>query len=83
MDLGWSGISYFLEMRGNISCKRASRKISYINSGIRKSSSITFDCCWLIRFEAEEYDTCSNIDPVFITAVCGIYSNTCDPSYVN
>ena len=38
---------------------------------------------WLIRFKTEEYDECSNTDPVVITAICGIRSDTGDPSYAN
>ena len=33
-----------------ISCNRASRSSSYVNSGVRKSTSITCGCDWLIRF---------------------------------
>ena len=42
MDLGWSGISYLLIMEEENFCNRASRRISYVNSSNRKSSSITY-----------------------------------------
>ena len=34
----------------SISCNRASRSSSYVKSGVRKSTSITCGCDWLIRF---------------------------------
>ena len=34
-----------------IYCNRARRRISYVNHGISKSTSITCGCSWLIRFK--------------------------------
>ena len=61
----WFGILYLLEMVLNITCNRIDRKISY-------------NTCGIVKFVIE-YDDCANINPVIMTATCGIYSNTCDP----
>ena len=62
-----------------LSCNRAIRKLSYVSSSIRKSSSIMYGCSWHVRFKDVERDTCSNTNPVVITDVCEVQSYTCDP----
>ena len=59
-----------------ITCNRASRTSSFVASGIRKSSSIVCGCGWLVRFRGVEWQKCTNSDPVIITGVCGVHSNT-------
>ena len=38
---------------------------------------------WCVRFRGMERNSHSNTDSVVITAVCGDYFNTYDPSYVD
>ena len=66
-----------------ITCTRASRTSSFVNSGIRKSSSIVCGCGWLVRFRGVEWQKCTNSDPVIITGVCGVHSNTCNPAVLD
>ena len=65
------------------SCNRASRKIFFVTASIRKSSSIMCGCSWCVRFKDVERNKYSNTDSVIVTAVCGVHSNTCDPSSVD
>ena len=65
-----------------ITCNH-SRTSSCVASGIRKSSSIMCGCGWLVRFRGGEWKKCTNCDPVIITEVCGVHSNTCNPAFVN
>ena len=76
-------ILYILKIVKNISWNRASRKISFVGASFRKTSSITCECSWCVRFRGMERDSCYNTDSVVITAVCGVYFNTYDPSYVD
>ena len=48
-----------------------------------KTSSIVCGCGWLIRFRGVEWGKCTNSDPVVITGVCGVHSNTCNPTFVD
>ena len=66
-----------------ITCNRASRTSSFVNSGIRKSSSIVCGYGWLVRFRGVEWKKCTNSDPVIITGVCGVHSNTCNPAVLD
>ena len=36
-----------------------------------------------IRFRGVEWKKCTNSDPVVITTICEVHSNTCDLSYVD
>ena len=38
-----------------IACNRVNRASSFVNSGIRKSSSILCGCGWLVRFRGVEW----------------------------
>ena len=66
-----------------ITCNRTSRTTSFVASGIRKTSSIVCGCGWLIRFTGVEWKKCTNSDPVIITGVNGVHSNTCNPTFVD
>ena len=66
-----------------IICNRASRASSFVASGIRKTSSIVCDCGWLVRFRGGEWKKCTNSDPVIVTGVCEVHSNTCNPAFVD
>ena len=66
-----------------ITCNRASRTSSFFNSGIRKSLYFVCGCGWLVRFRGVEWKKYKNSDPVIITGVCGVHSNTCNPIFVN
>ena len=61
--LVWNFVSFRNGLK--ITCNRIDRKISY-------------NSCGIVKF-AIEYDDCANINPVIMTATCGIHSNTCDP----
>ena len=63
-----------------IACNRASRSSSFVNSSIRKSTSISCGCDWLVRFRGVDWKKCTNSDHVIITGVCGVHSNTCNPA---
>ena len=62
---------------------RASHKRSYVSSSIRKSPSLVCGFGWFVLFRGVEWKKYTNSDPILITAVCGVHSNTCDPSYVD
>ena len=66
-----------------IACNRASRSSSFVNSGIRKSSSISCGGGWLVRFRGVEWKKYTNPDPVIMTGVCAVHSNTCDPAVLD
>ena len=40
-------------------------------------------CGWLVRFRGVEWQKCTNSDPVIITGVCGVHSNTYNPTFVD
>ena len=40
-------------------------------------------CGWLVRFRGVEWKKCTNSDPVIITGVCGVHSNTCNPAVLD
>ena len=67
----------------SITCNRASRTSSFVNSGIRKSSSIVYGCSWLVRFRGVEWQKFTNSDPVIISGVCGVHSNTCNSAVLD
>ena len=46
-------------------------------------SSIVCGCDWCVRFKGVNWRKCTNSDPVIITDVCGVHTNTCDPSFVD
>ena len=66
-----------------ITYNRASRTSSFVAPDIRKSSSIVCGCGWLVRFRGVEWQKCTNSDPVIITGVCGVHSNTCNSTFVD
>ena len=61
-----------------LSCNRAIRKLSYVSSSIRKSSSIMYGCSWHVRFKDVERDKYADAGHVVITAIGGFHSNTGD-----
>ena len=75
----------FVTRRSGITivCNRASLSSSYINSGIRKCTSISCGCDWLVCFRGVDWEKCTNSDPVIITGVCGAHSNTCNPAFLD
>ena len=66
-----------------IACNRANRSSSFVNSGIRKCTSILCGCDWLVRFRGVDWKKCTSADPVVITEVCGAHSNTCNPAVLD
>ena len=67
----------------SISCNRASRSSSYVKSGIRKYTSISCGCDWLVRFRGVDSKKHSSADPIVITEVRGAHSNTCNPAVLD
>ena len=55
---------------------RASRVSSFVVTGLRKSSFIVCGCDWLVRFRGVAWQKCTNSDPIIITWVYGVHSNT-------
>jgi len=66
-----------------IACNRSSRTCSFVNSGKRNYTSITYGCDWLVRFRGVDCKKCTSSDPVVITKVCGSHSNTCNPAVLD
>ena len=66
-----------------IVCNRASRSSSYVYSGIKKCTSISCGCDWLVRFRGVDWRKCTNLYRVIITGVCGAHSNTCNPAFMD
>ena len=64
----------------SITCNRASRTSSFVNSGTRKCTSISCGCYWLVRFRGVDSKKHTSVDPVVITEVRGAHSNTCNPA---
>ena len=75
----------FLSRRSGktIACNLASRSSSFVNSCIRKSSSISCGGGWLVRFRGVEWKKYTNSDPVTMTGVCAAHSNTCNPAVLD
>ena len=67
----------------SITCNCDSRTSSFVASGLRKSSYIVCGCGWLVRFRGVEWQKCTNSDPIIITGVCGVHSNTCNPDFLD
>ena len=79
--LEWNFV--FTRSGKTITCNRASRILSFVVSGLRKSSSIVCGCGWLVRFRGVEWQTYTNSDLIIITGACGVHSNTYNPDFVD
>ena len=76
----WNFVTVLCSKR--ISCNRATRYGNRRNSlGLRNYSSINCGCEWVIRFKFVDCKKSTLSDIVMITSVCGLHSNTCDPSF--
>ena len=65
-----------------IKCNRATRHGSRVNQGLRIYTSISCGCGWSIRFRGIYRDNNKISDPVIITGVNLVHSNTRAPSYI-
>ena len=64
-----------------IACNRANRRTSSVL--LSENRHILYAVVVGLFVRCEEWKKCTNSDPVDITAICGVHSNTCDPSYVD
>ena len=65
-----------------IKCNRATRYGSRVNQGLTNVTSITCGCDWDIRFRSICRNNNKISDPVVITGVSSVHSNTYNPSFV-
>ena len=65
-----------------IKCNRATLHGSRVDQGLRNITSATCACDWSIRFRGMCRSNNKILDPVVITSVNSLHSNTRDPSYV-
>lgn len=82
-------LAHSFDLKWNVCNKKYGRRITYNRADrqgsvtLRNFISITCVYDWSIRFRDITRYTNKKLDTVIITTVKGVYSNTCDPSYID